>query len=78
MHVAGSKITLCYKDVGPITLQRLPLHDVIVALVIFRIDYSLMYGWVMITSVVSEHIICGRVCIVGDYPIYLCSTGITV
>ena len=36
---------------GPITLK--PLYDVIVALVIFGLDYSLMYGWVMITSVVS-------------------------
>ena len=66
---------------GPITLE--PLYDVIVALVVFGLDYSLMYGWVMITSVVSivklekgYHIICGRAWIVGDYSTHLRSTGI--
>ena len=44
---AGSRSTLCNKDVGPITLH--PLYDVVVALVM---DYSLMYGWTMIPSVV--------------------------
>ena len=36
---------------GPITLE--PLYDIIVALVIFGLDYSLMYDWVIITSVVT-------------------------
>ena len=45
VHVAGSRSTLCNKDMGPITLQ--PLYDVIVALVM---DYSLMYGWTMIVK----------------------------
>ena len=37
-HVAGCRITLRNKDVGPITLQL--FYDVIVALVVFGLDYT--------------------------------------
>ena len=74
--------TLCNKDVRPITLQ--PLYDVIVALVIFGLDYRLMYDWVTIPSVVPVVYIVGKgltynlwTC-VGDYSTHLRSTGITV
>ena len=43
--VAGSRSTLCNKDVGPITLQ--PLYDVIVTLVIYTrigLQYNVWLG----------------------------------
>ena len=48
MHVAESRSTLCKKDV-----RTHPVYDAIVALVIFGLDYGLMYDWATVPSVVS-------------------------
>ena len=69
-HVAESRSTLCNKNVGPIILQ--PLYDVKVTLVMYIWIglQSIMYIWLghnTITTMGSLVIICGHVCIVGDY-----------
>ena len=52
MHVAGSRSTLCSKDVGPITLQ--PLCDVIVYSLSDGLQYNVWLDHDTISSIDSQ------------------------